>query len=125
MVTKAHTYLNQPTFNLLFVSIVSGTQLYNKSNNQKGKHCMNKNTSRSKTGKTDISSLLYKRHFQKVLINFHYKLMNTLEMSFEKLKRIIDFTSFTTIGIVIHTMFSLLVFLFIIRITCVCTTMAY
>ena len=86
---------------------------------------MNKNTSRSKTGKTDISSLLYKRHFQKVLINFHYKLMNTLEMSFEKLKRIIDFTSFATIGIVIHTMFSLLVFLFIIRIICVCTTMAY
>ena len=45
-----------------FKIIISVIQLYNKKNNQKQRHCMNKNAGRCKISKTDISS-----HFENPL----------------------------------------------------------
>ena len=58
------------------------------------KYYVNKNTNKCKTGKTGISSLLFKR-----------------EMSFGKYKQNISFISFKAIRIFIHTIFLLLVIL--------------
>ena len=56
---------------IIFKSIISDIQLYNKKTNWKQKHFVNKNTNKCTTGKTDISSLRSKRHFVKTKYQFY------------------------------------------------------
>ena len=60
-ITKSDTTLRYFNFELSFKGIISGIQLYNKKDAQKQKYYVNKNTNKCNTGKTGISSLLFKR----------------------------------------------------------------
>ena len=56
---------------IIFKSIYLGIQLFNKKANWKQKHCVNKNSNKCTTGKTDISSFRSKRHFVKTKYQFY------------------------------------------------------